>query len=130
MRYALIVLASPQALAVHSAAVAFAHALFAAGHRLPRVFFSDAGTAVALASTLPPADEGSPRDGWLALQREHGVELVACSSSALRHGVLERDEAARANRPATLADGFLIGGLGLLVEATRDADRCLTFGSR
>jgi tRNA 2-thiouridine synthesizing protein D len=129
MRYALLVLAPPQATAVHRAALGLCEAALAAGHALPRVFFSDAGTQVALDSAVPPGDEPSPRDGWQALARDHDVELVACIGSAVRHGVLDADEAARYDRPAaTLAEGFTLGGLGLLVEATAAADRTLTFG--
>ncbi|MHA7815160.1 MAG: sulfurtransferase complex subunit TusD [Pseudohaliea sp.] len=129
MRYALLVLAPPQATAVHRAAIGLCEAALAAGHALPRVFFSDAGTQVALASAVPPGDEPSPLEGWQALARDHGVELVACIGSAVRHGVLDADEAARFERPAaTLAEGFTLGGLGLLVEATAAADRALTFG--
>ncbi len=128
MRYALLVLAPPRATAVHRAAIALCEAALAAEHALPRVFFSDAGTQVALASAVPPADEPDPREAWQALAQTHGVELVACIGSAVRHGTLDVDEAARFERPATLADGFTLGGLGLLVEATAAADRCLTFG--
>jgi tRNA 2-thiouridine synthesizing protein D len=129
MRYALLVLAPPQASAVHQAAIGLCEAALAAGHALPRVFFSDAGTQVALDSAIPPGDEPSPRERWQGLARDHGVELVACIGSAVRHGVLDADEAARFERPAaTLAEGFTLGGLGLLIEATAAADRALTFG--
>jgi len=43
MRYALLVLAPPQAAAVHRAAIGLCEAALCAGHALPRVFFSDAG---------------------------------------------------------------------------------------
>jgi tRNA 2-thiouridine synthesizing protein D len=128
MRYALLMLAAPQATAVHRAATRLAGAALAAGHTLPRVFFSDAATAVALASAMPPADEPGPRQDWLALHHDYGVELVACASSALRFGVLDGEEAARLECSASLTDGFVLGGLGLLIDATRQADRSLSFG--
>ena len=55
-----------------------------------------------------------------ALATELNVELVICITSALRHGMLDPTEAERQERPAaTIAPGFILAGLGDLVDAVQ-----------
>ena len=57
------------------------------------------------------------------------MELILCISSALRRGLLDDTEAGRYDKDgATIAEGFALGGLGLLVDACAHTDRMVTFG--
>ncbi|MFV0277633.1 MAG: sulfurtransferase complex subunit TusD [Parahaliea sp.] len=127
MHYSLLVLAPPGPTSY--TALHFARAVCAGGHRLERVFFLDAGVANGLATAVPPQGERDLTALWRELAGEHGVELVLCISSAIRRGLLDATEARRHERSAVTVDpAFTLGGLGLLVEATLNTDRLLTFG--
>ena len=59
---------------------------------------------------------------------DHQVELLLCSASALRRGILDQDEACRNGIDAdNLAPGFRIAGLAQLVDAGIEADRLVSF---
>lgn len=129
MKYSLLVLSAPDSGSGNLTAARFASALVGAGHELFRVFFLDRGAATGLASTVLPQDELDVKRLWQALATDHGAELVLCVSSALRQGVLDASEATRYESPAaTIQEGFVLGGLGLLVESLAESDRILTFG--
>lgn len=129
MRYSLLVLSNPASGHGNRSAAAFARALLARGHDIHRVFFLDEGTRTGNALAVSPQDEHDPVADWQALQREAGVELVLCVSSALRRGILDAGEARRHERAAaSMAPGFEIGGLGALIEACARSDRLVTFG--
>jgi len=115
----------------------FAQAVVAAGHSLGRVFFAGAGVQHGQALSVSGRDEVSLTRRWQALQAEAqaqpgasalNCELVLCVSAALRHGVLDADNAQRWEQPAlSVADGFIISGLGQLAEAQLSADRLVHF---
>lgn len=109
LSYTLIVQAAPDSVLGQQRALLFARALLESGHRLPRVFFYQQGAQLALLW------ESSVAAAWIDLTRTTGTELVLCSASAERYGVI------------TAPDGFVIGGLGSLMEAGLDSDRLLTF---
>ena len=116
MIYSLLVLSSPVSGHGSRHAVEFARAVLERGHTLHRVFFLDAGTLAGSANHVLPQDERDPGAEWTSLARESGVELVICVTSALRHGMLDTQEAARHERAgASIADAFTIAGLGDLV---------------
>lgn len=127
MRLALLITAAPDQETAFNA-WRFAETALAAGHELVRVFF--AGAAVAHGNDLitPGRDETSLTRHWQQLQQAHGLDLVICVAAALRHGVLDADNARAWERTQTnLADGFVISGLGQLAEAQLGADRLVTF---
>lgn len=129
MNYTLLVLASPTSGTGSLAAARFAEAALARGHHILRVFFLDEGAANGLATAVTPQGEQDPLTLWAGLAERHGVELILCISSALKRGLLDDTERSRYEREAsTVHPAFSIGGLGLLVEATTQADRVLTFG--
>ncbi len=129
MNYALLVLASPASGTSNLTAARFARELVKQGHTLSRVFFHDAGTETGLVSRVMPQDETDSRAIWRELSTHHNTELVLCIASSLRHGVLDTTEAERYERTNTIDPAFVIGGLGLLVEASETADRLITFGA-
>ena len=99
------------------------------GHELTRVFFYDAAADTGLAARVAMQGEPDAVSLWRELATGHGVELVLCVASALRRGVLDATEADRHEKAAATIDpAFTIGGLGLLVEASANADRLITFG--
>jgi len=66
---------------------------------------------------------------WQALARDHDIDLVVCIAAALRRGVLDESEQSRYEKPANnLAAGFVLGGLGQLLDAAVSSDRLITFG--
>ena len=93
----------------------FAGAAIDAGHRVGRIFFYD--EAVVVANRFVPDDSGT-RDGLARLAARSGFELAVCVTAATRRGV-RADE--------SLAEGFLLVGLGQLIEAIEDSDRLVSF---
>ena len=80
------------------------------------------------AQAVPAPDTDGITAQWAALAADHGVDLVVCSTSAVRRGVLDASEARRHDRAPSLDGGFDIAGLGQWVEACLLADRVVTFG--
>ena len=113
---------APVSSQAHYTAWRFADALLEAGHQLRGVLFF--GDAVTIANRLrePPSDEFDPQQKWQALADQHGIELLACSSSAQREGIVEHVE-------NTLASGFEIAGLGSFIEMSLVTDRVVQFGA-
>lgn len=103
----------------------FANAVVASGHVIPRIFFYLDG--VHHGSSLLQDPDWSGR--WQQLAAAHHIELIVCVAAAEHRGVLDVDAAARrATAVANLAPGFLLSGLGQLVESATSADRFVTFG--
>lgn len=129
MQYTFLALSSPSDGQCLLTAARVAQALIRKGHQLDTVFFSDAATAIGLATLSMPQDEFAVQHLWQSLADEHGVELVLCVASAMQRGVLgEAEVPSGSELHPSLAEGFRIGGLGQLVAATHAADRVLTFG--
>ncbi len=111
-------------------ALHFIQAALAKQHRVGRVFFYAGGVYHAFRYITPPNDENNLTEHWSRLAREQGIDLVVCISAAQRRGLLSSIEAKRQNKQDDdLAEGFRISGLGQLVEAVLEADRCIVFGS-
>lgn len=129
MKYALQVNSSPCASHSGLDAYRFAEAAIQAGHEIIRIFFYKEGVYHAFRYNSPPDDELQLTALWSKLAATHGIDLVVCISAAQRRGLLAADEASLQGKSDNdLADGFRIAGLGLWVEASMQADRCLVFG--
>lgn len=129
MIYSLIVLSSPTSGQCAATAAKFALAALRRGHGIHRVFFLDQGTHAGSNAATFPRDERDRLQPWVELAEHHGVDLVLCISSALRHGMLDEEEAERHEKSAvTVHPAFNISGLGQLVDAAASSDRLLTFG--
>jgi tRNA 2-thiouridine synthesizing protein D len=108
----------------------FAKAALAKGHEIFRVFFYHDGVNNATKLAIPPQDDRNVTELWMALQKEHDLDLVVCIAAAQRRGLLDENEAKRQGKDAyNIADGFRISGLGQLIEAGIEADRLLVFGA-
>lgn len=129
MKYVLQVNSAPYANQAGLEAYQFIQAALAAGHEILRVFFYKDGIYHALRHATPPDDELQLTRLWSELAVQHAIDLVVCISAAQRRGLLCEDEAHRQGKQDNeLAGGFRIAGLGLWLEATLHADRCLVFG--
>lgn len=115
LRIDLLIQGGPLATTAANNALAFAQAAVAAGHSVGRVFFYK--EAVAIGNRFAE-DKRGLRAAWLEFGERNGVELVLCVSAAERRGVVERH---------TLAEGFLLRGLGVLVETMVESDRLVSF---
>jgi tRNA 2-thiouridine synthesizing protein D len=129
MHIGALILSSPVDGACHGNALDFVRCALNHGHSVPQVFFSDAATLVSLRGLQSAPGQPDLQAEWLALANSHPLELVVCSTSARLRGVLDAAEAQREGLPGTsLHPGFLLGGLGTLVQASSGADRMVTFG--
>ena len=128
MKFTVAVHGSPYGSTSHQHALAFCQATVAAGHMVERVFFYHDGVYGALSTAVTPQDEIDVTRAWQELSEQESVELCVCIANALKRGVLDKNEAERYEvSAATLARGFEIVGLGLLVDAIASSDRYIEF---
>ena len=128
MKFAIAVFAGPQTSEAPLSALNFARAVLAAGHEISRVFFYHDGVYTGNRLSAPPQDEPDLTMEWSRLGQENNLDLVLCVASALRRGVIDEIEAQRYDKPVSnLAPGFVISGLGQLIDAALTADRVVTF---
>jgi tRNA 2-thiouridine synthesizing protein D len=118
MKFALQINSSPYHSSASLTAHKFATEVLAQQHEILRIFFYHDGIYNAFKSANSPDDEVSIFKNWSELAQQHNLDLVVCVSAAQRRG-LENEN---------VADGFRLGGLGQLLEATILADRFLVFG--
>jgi tRNA 2-thiouridine synthesizing protein D len=129
MIFSLAIYSAPYSSQASSSAYHFAKALLAEGHQLSRVFFYGDGVHTASSLTAPPQDETNLTENWQILACQHQIDLVVCIAAALKRGLLNEEEAVRYEKSASnLAKGFILSGLGQLVDATISSDRLITFG--
>ena len=129
MEFALLLRAGPASTQTSWTALHFARAAVAADHRIRRVFFQGDGVYNASSLLVPPQGTEDISLEWSTLGRQHDIDLVVCVSSALQRGILDAGEADRYERSTSnLREGFVISGLGQLVEAALESDRLITFG--
>jgi tRNA 2-thiouridine synthesizing protein D len=129
MRFAIMVNGSPYQNEACDTAYQFARACLDSGHEIMRVFFYHDGVYAGNALRVAPQDDRDVVDRWQSLAREAGVELVLCVAAAERRGMVDEAEQTRHRLPAAnLAGGFVISGLGQLIEMAIEADRFVQFG--
>ncbi|MEE4660402.1 MAG: sulfurtransferase complex subunit TusD [Halieaceae bacterium] len=129
MRFSLLVSSPPADSYGSDPALQFARAVVRSEHELHRVFFYGDGVFHGSALAVVPRDRPDTAEQWAALAAEHQVDLVLCSASATRRGVLDRDEAERRAHPAASAHAaFALSGLGQLADTYLLGDRIVTFG--
>ena len=128
MKFALLINTGPYQHQAADTAYQFARAALAEGHTIRSIFFYQDGVYNASRLSVPPQDDRHIVRRWSALAAEHRIELLLCSASALRRGILDK-EGARVNAIDTdnLAPGFRLAGLAQLIDAGIEADRLLSF---
>jgi tRNA 2-thiouridine synthesizing protein D len=110
MRFSLFIQDSPESGAAVASALGFATAAVAAGHGLRQVFFHGDGVRCARFA----ADQDHDLRALVALARQHGVPLLACSTWLERLGVVA-------------AGAVQAGSLGQWCDALDDSDRVVSF---
>lgn len=126
--FTLNICGAPYASSAPLSALRFAKAALAAGHTIDRVFLSQEGVALANGLSCPPQDEINLTQAWQTLAKEHQLEINVCIAAALKRGVLDAKEAARYGLEGhNLAEGFVLTGLGQLVEGMAKTDRTISF---
>lgn len=139
MKFSIAIYASPTTPELALSALSFAEGAIARGHEIYRLFFFSDGVLNGVAlPDLKPADAGEALcKRWQDLIGEHHLDAVVCVSSAKKRGVFAQDSVAQdsvgrdegASNCLRVADGFTIGGLGQLIDATVNSDRVITFGN-
>ncbi len=118
MKFSVFVNAAPT-LPAAEAALRFCHALTASQHILHRLFFFEDGVLNS-ARTAPLCDQ------WAEFITTHTIDALCCSGACARL-TLADDE----GRPKPrMHSAFAVAGLGQLVAATSQSNRCITFGQR
>ncbi|HKM15410.1 MAG TPA: sulfurtransferase complex subunit TusD [Marinospirillum sp.] len=126
--FTLNICGAPYASSAPLSALRFAKAALAAGHTIQRVFFYQEGVMLANALSCPPQDEINLTKAWQTLATAHQLELTICVAAALKRGIVDAKEAARFGLAHhNLAEGFVLTGLGQLVDGMANADRTVTF---
>lgn len=129
MNISVLCLGSPFDTQSAYSAYRYTEAALVEGYTVERVFFYQQGIHNGSALATPPQDEFDIYKAWQALQQQYNLDLVICIAAAARRGVIDTGEAKRHNKDAAnLADGFVLSGLGQLIEAMATSDRLITFG--
>lgn len=125
--FTLVIYAAPTEQA-SATALAFAREVLAQGHRIFRLFFYQDGVLNASSLLLPPQDERNLAAEWQTLILQHQLDAVVCVASALKRGIVNAEEADRYELSAcNLREGFVISGLGQLIDGAIQADRTVNF---
>jgi len=128
MIYSIAIYGAPYTHEAADSAYHFAEALVDKGHELHRIFFYLDGVHNGTRLSLPPQDEPNIPARWTSFANEHDIELILCVAAALRRGVLDATEADRYEQDShNIAEGFVISGLGQLIDAGIQSDRLVTF---
>jgi tRNA 2-thiouridine synthesizing protein D len=129
MLFALLINANPYRSPSAGNAYRFALAAINQGHSLTMVFFYGEGVYQATGLMQPPGNEANISQLWADLASQQQFSLGVCSTSALRRGILDSDQAERYDKPGvSLVPPFQLVGLGDWVATSQQADRVINFG--
>jgi tRNA 2-thiouridine synthesizing protein D len=129
MKFAIVIHAAPYTSQAPLSALRFCRAALRDGHDITRIFFYSDGVHNVSNLSVVPQDEVNVPAAWAELIEAHGIDAVACVSSAVKRGILGSQEADLHEKPAAnLLPGVSIGGLGQLVDASLSSDRVVNFG--
>ena len=122
MIFTIAVLGGPYDSQANLHALKFAQSAINNGHHINRVFFFHEGVSIALEQRNLSQEEFDYNKAWRELSSEHEFELNVCISSGGRRGVVKNE-----TTDSTVAEGFELVGLGLLVEAISSGDKYVEF---
>ncbi|MHB8858362.1 MAG: sulfurtransferase complex subunit TusD [Thermoleophilia bacterium] len=117
MKFGILVMESPYQHEASDSAIQFAKAALAKGHEILRVFFYQDGVLNSTKLMDPQADDRHIQKQWTAIATENNIEFIVCVAAAKRRGIND----------TVTAEGFKIGGLGMLTELAIEADRLVEF---
>ena len=127
MKISVVIQGSPQSQCC-TTAFEYTKAIIESGNEVYRIFFHQDGVLAGNILNEAPGDEPRIGELWSGLAEKHGLDMVLCSTSALRRGILDKTEAKQKNTKSNLLPNFVLGGLGLLMDAIFESDRTITFG--
>ncbi|MCM2680753.1 sulfurtransferase complex subunit TusD [Echinimonas agarilytica] len=127
--FTLLIDSSPERYNAHFNAISFCRSALEQGHQIQQIFFFQDAVRIADSRLDLPADEWDPQVHWQQLATSHNLNLEICSAASQRRGLggAESLEEAEEAEQAQLAEGFKIGGLGVLVKASISSDRVIQF---
>ena len=127
MKISVVIQGSPQSQSC-ATALEYTKAIIESENKVYRVFFHQ--DAVLASNRLNEAPSDEPRIGelWSELAAKHELDMVVCSTSALRRGIVHKAEEKQRRTVSNLLPNFVLGGLGLLMDAIFESDRTITFG--
>ncbi len=123
MQFCVVVHKAPYLVQAPVSALRFCQAVLKSEHHLRQVFFQQSGVLVG--NRWAQADGGSESlfTAWQELGMVYGIPLILCSASVKHFGVISESNSIDGSIP-----GFIVAGLGQLVEAMAQADRVVNFG--
>lgn len=129
LKYVLLVCGAPYTHQSADTALKFAQALIATRHTIAQVFFYHDGVYAGSGLNTPEQAERDITQGWAELARSNAIELVVCSHSAMKRGILDQQTARQNGHTVSNLDShFKLAGLGQFVDAVSSADRLVSFG--
>lgn len=128
MKYAIIIQSSPYQSSAARTAFHFVKTALEQEHEILGVYFVSDGVLVANRFSQTPSDEFDLKNAWQTLVQKYAIDLMLCSNAAARRGILNEALAVTYDHSgSSLADGFRIGGMGVITEACLFADRVIRF---
>jgi len=129
VRFSIVVFAPPYSCEAAATAYRFTKTLLEAEHEVYRLFFFSDGVHNTSRLAVTAQDEVNLQRQWDKLISGYELDSVACVTSALKRGILDKQEAARHEMDAMSIHGSSeIAGLGQLIDATLNSDRIISFG--
>ena len=125
LTYTLLVKSSPYTSQSSYTAYRFAEAVLSQGYFINQVFFYEDGVYNGSPLLHPPENEMNLCKSWQALIKKHNLACIVCSAAAQRRGIVDKENSEGGF--GNLAEGFIVAGLGKLMEAIIQADRFLEF---
>ncbi len=117
MKFGILITEGPYQHEASDSAYHFAKAALAKGHEILRVFFYQDGVLNSTRLMEPQSDDRHIQKQWSALATENNIDFIVCVAAAKRRGITDE----------VIAEGFKIGGLGMLTELAIEADRVVEF---
>ncbi|UDG81576.1 Sulfurtransferase TusD [Candidatus Profftia lariciata] len=111
-----------------SSAYQFAQAIIMNGYRLISIFFYREGVTNANKLIFPINNEFNLVCAWYSFAKKHDIKLYVCIIASLRRGIISYNKDTNISLTHdNIHDGFILSGLGLLMEAMLNSDRFLQF---
>ncbi|MDP8079361.1 sulfurtransferase complex subunit TusD [Phocoenobacter skyensis] len=104
----------------------FVTALIEQGHCVDQIFFFQDGVSNANKFVNPASDEINLVEKWQCLAQSHHLSLHLCIAAAQRRGVVD-NQTTPIKEQSSIAEAFILAGLGEFTQAILKADRLVTF---
>ena len=127
MKISVVIQGPPQSQSC-ATALEYTKAIIESENEVYRVFFHQDGVLAGNSVNEAPNDEPRIGELWSELAAKHKLEMIVCSTSAARRGILDKAQAKQRGAKSNLLPNFVLGGLGLLMEAIFESDKTITFG--